>query len=72
MIIAPVNWNSFKISVTGRAPTLRYVDTRDAYLIGASNSVFNIVCTIEKSEEPGEDQVDFETNFKDQAITAWA
>jgi hypothetical protein len=60
-----LSWTDFKAELARRSgPAIEYVETSNVYFVWFAIGVVEINCVIVKSEEPSEEQVDFEENYQ--------
>jgi hypothetical protein len=60
-----VSWDQLRSFVVSRNLSIQWLDINDNYYLRAYDGQFGLSALIPKTDPAGDDQVDFETNFKD-------
>lgn len=58
MIQLRLDWEKMKPKINGS--TYEWIDIGDAYLVGYHTGMFELFCSIQKTDPPNNDQIDFE------------
>lgn len=62
-----VSWATIKAQVDAKNLALQYIDVDNKYFLKAFDGPFELSCIIPKAETPGEEQAEFEEDYKDDA-----
>lgn len=65
MITHKIDWADFKAKLTPRNLSPQWVDSNSSYYIYGKDGFICFACEIEQEEPATSDQVDFESNYKD-------